>query len=154
MNNIYRAQIVDSLRLHALEKERIEAARSIAIDIELVFKDLTLAKIYKDNYVYAVDVDERFEHEAIMVDADGEGGHTFIYSAIKGKETLYFISEELSNWRYDFYLELLRIAKEEKGHNGFDERWAFDEAVNLSKEGLVEAMTWNSPKEYAEIVSM
>ena len=154
MNNVYCAQIVDTLRLHALEKEHLEAARSIAEDIELDYKDLTLVKIYKDNYVYAVDLNEQFEHEAIIVDAEGEGGLTFVYSTNNGKETIYFISEELSNWRYDYYLELLKIAKEEKGHNGFDERWAFDEASSLSKEGLVEAMTWNAPKEYAAIVSM
>lgn len=154
MNSGYSAQIVDTLRLHALEKERLEAARSIADDIELDYNDLTLVKVYKDDFVYAADMDERFEHEAIAVDADGEGGLTFVYSSKNGKETVYFISEELSNWRYDFYLELLRTAKEEKGRNGFDERWAFDEAACLSKEVLVEAMTWNSPKEYADIISM
>lgn len=154
MNNVYCAHIVDTLRLHALEKERLELARSIAEDIELDYKDLTLVKVYKDIYVYAVDLDEQFEHEAITVDTDGEGGLTFVYSTNNGKETVYFISEELNNWRYDFYLELLKITKEKKGNNGFDERWAFDEATCLSKEGLVEAMTWNAPKEYAEIISM
>ena len=154
MNSGYSAQIVDTLRLHALEKERLEAAQAIADDIELGYNNLTLVKVYKDKYVYAADMDERFEHEAISVDADGKGGLTFVYSSKKCKETVYFISEEVNNWRYDFYLELLRTAKEEKGRNGFDERWAFDEAACLSKEVLVEAMTWNSPKEYADMVSM
>ena len=123
MNSGYSAQIVDTLRLHALEKERLEAAQAIADDIELDYNDLTLVKVYKDKYVYAADMDERFEHEAISVDADGKGGLTFVYSSKKCKETVYFISEEVNNWRYDFYLELLRIAKEAKGRNGFDERW-------------------------------
>ena len=48
----------------------------------------------------------------------------------------------------------MKIAKEEKGRNGFDERWAFDEANALSKEALVEVMTWNTPEAYADMVSM
>ena len=154
MNNGYNAQIVDTLRLRALEKERMKAAMAFADDIELDYKKLVLVKVYKGKYVYAVDMDEGFEHEAIAIDADGEGEHTYVYSSRNGKEPVYFISEELSSWRYDYFQELLRIAKEEKGQNGFDEHWAFDEAASLSKEAQVEAMTWNSPKEYADIVSM
>ena len=154
MNNGYNAQIVDTLRLRALEKERMEAAMTFADDIELDYKKLTLVKVYKEKYVYAADMDERFEHEAVAVDALGEGGVTYVYSSRNGKEPVYFISEELRNWRYEYYQELLKIAKEVNGQNGFDERWAFDEAACLSKEAQVEAMTWNSPKEYADIVSM
>ena len=127
---------------------------TFADDIELDYKKLALVKVFKGKYVYAVDMDEGFEHEAIAIDADGEGVHTYVYSSRNGKVPVYFVSEELSSWRYDYYQELLRIAKEEKGQNGFDERWAFDEAVSLSKEAQVEVMTWNSPKEYADIVSM
>ena len=154
MNSGYSAQIVDTLRLRALEKERMDAALTFADDIELCYQELALVKVYKDYYVYAVDMDERFEHEAIAIDADGEGMHTYVYSSKNGNEPVYFINEELSSWRYEFYLELLKIVKKEKVQNGFDERWAFDEAANLSKEALVEAMTWNSPKEYANIVFM
>lgn len=154
MNSSYSALIVDTLRLRALEKERLESAMNLADAIELEYKKLTLVKVYNDKYVYAADMDERFEHEAVAVDAHGEGGLTYVYSSKNGKEPVYFISEELSNWRYEYYQELLKIAKEENGHNGFDERWAFDEAALLSKEAQVEAMTWNSPKEYADIVSM
>ena len=154
MNSSYSAQIVDTLRLRVLEKERMEAALTFADEIELDYQELTLVKVYNGNFVYAADMDERFEHEAIAIDADGEGGHTYVYSSRNGKEYVYFISEELNNWRYEFYRELLKIVKEEKGQNGFDEQWAFDEAACLNKETLVEAMTWNSPKDYANIVSM
>ena len=132
----------------------MEAAKDFAESIELEYEKLTMVKIYDGKYVYAVDMDERFEHEAVAIDADGDGCHTFVYSSRNGKEPVYFVSEELSNWRHEFYLELLKIAREEKGHNGFDERWAFEEASCMSKETMVEAMTWNSPKEYADIVSM
>lgn len=154
MNSVYTAQIIDTLRLRVLENERLDLAKTFADDVELDYQELTLVKVYKDYYVYAADMDERFEHEAIAIKTDGEGMHTYLYSSRNGKETVYFISEELSSWRYEFYQELLRIAKEEKGKNGFEERWAFDEATCLGKETLVEVMTWNSPKDYADIVSM
>jgi len=154
MNGGYHAQIVDTIRLQSLERERLTMARIIADDIELEYHSLSLVKIYKGDYVYAADMDGRFEHEAVSVAADGDGRHTFVYSSKKANETVCFISEELNSWRYDFYQALMKIAKEYKGKNGFDERWAFDEAACLSKEGLVEAMVWNSPKEYAGIVTM
>lgn len=154
MNKGQSAKIVDTLRLLTLEKERLGRAQAIADEIELQYRQLTLVKVCKEKYVYAADLDERFEHEAIALDADGEGGLTLVYSSKNGNETVYFTVDELNDWRHEYYLELLNIAKEESYKNGFDERWAFDEAVCLSKEGLVEAMTWNSPKEYAELVSM
>lgn len=154
MNKNRTALIVDKLWLHAIEKERLEAAQTIADNIEIEYNQLTLVKVYRDKYVYVADLDERFEHEAIAVDAVGEGVHTYVYSSKKNKETIYFISEELNSWRYDFYMELLKIVKEEKEQNGFNQRWAFEEAACLSIESLVEAMTWNDPKNFAEIVSM
>ena len=154
MNNLRKAQIVDTLRLYALENERMEAALVVADDCELEYKQLTLVKVLDEKFVYAADMDEKFEHEAVVVDADGDGSYTRVYSSKNGKDAKYFVSEELSDWRYELYLELMRIAEEEDGQNGFDKRWAFDEAAGMSNEALVEAMTWNSPKEYAGIVSM
>lgn len=156
MNKTIRpsAQIVDTLRYRALEPLRLEAAKDIADDVELDYKHLTLVMVRDDVYVYGVDMDESFEHEAIAVDAEGDGKCTSVYSFNNGKETFRFLSEDLEDWRYRFYQALLRIAKEEKGRNGFDERWVFDEANALSKEALVEAMVWNTPEGYAEMVSM
>lgn len=149
-----RALIDDTLRLHALEPLRIEMAKAIANDVELEYEHLTLVLLRNNDYIYAVDMDDAFEHEAISVDAEGNGSCTSIYSFFNGKENFYYLPEDLKDWRYRYYQALMKIAKEEKGRNGFDERWAFDEASALSKEALVEAMTWNTPEAYADIVSM
>lgn len=148
------ALIDDTLRLHALEPLRLETAKAIADDVELEYKRLTLVIIRNDDYIYAVDMDDAFEHDAIAVDDDGNGSCTSLFSFSNGKEIFYYLSEDLKDWRYRYYQALMKIAKEEKGRNGFDERWAFDEANALSKEALVEVMTWNTPEAYADMVSM
>ena len=148
------ALIDDTLRLHALEPLRLETAKAIADDVELEYERLTLVIIRNDDYIYAVDMDDAFEHDAIAVDDDGNGSCTSLFSFSNGKEIFYYLSEDLKDWRYRYYQALMKIAKEEKGRNGFDERWAFDEANALSKEALVEVMTWNTPEAYADIVSM
>jgi len=148
------ALIDDTLRLHALEPLRLETAKAIADDVELEYERLTLVIIRNDDYIYAVDMDDAFEHDAIAVDDDGNGSCTSLFSFSNGKEIFYYLSEDLKDWRYRYYQALMKIAKEEKGRNGFDERWAFDEANALSKEALVEVMTWNTPEAYADMVSM
>lgn len=148
------AMIDDTLRLHALEPLRLETAKAIADDVELEYERLTLVMLRNDDYIYAVDMDDAFEHEAIAVDAEGNGCCTNVYTSSNGKENFYYLPEDLNDWRYRYYQALMKIAKEEKGNNGFDERWAFDEASALSKEALVEAMTWNTPEAYADMVSM
>ena len=148
------ALIDDTLRLHALEPLRLETAKTIADDVELEYERLTLVIIRNDDYIYAVDMDDAFEHDAIAVDDDGNGSCTSLFSFSNGKEIFYYLSEDLKDWRYRYYQALMKIAKEEKGRNGFDERWAFDEANALSKEALVEVMTWNTPEAYADMVSM
>lgn len=148
------AMIDDTLRLHALEPLRLETAKAIADDVELEYERLTLVMLRNADYIYAVDMDDAFEHEAIAVDAEGNGCCTTVYSFLNGKENFYYLPEDLKEWRYRFYHALMKIVKEEKGRNGFDERWAFDEASALSKETLVEAMTWNTPEAYADMVSM
>lgn len=149
-----RTLIDDSLRLHVLESLRLETAKAIADDVELEYERLTLVIIRNDDYIYAVDMDDAFEHDAIAVDDDGNGSCTSLFSFSNGKEIFYYLSEDLKDWRYRYYQALMKIAKEEKGRNGFDERWAFDEANALSKEALVEVMTWNTPEAYADMVSM
>ena len=148
------ALIDDTLRLHALEPLRLKTAKAIANDVELEYEHLTLVMLRNADYIYAVDMDDAFEHKAIAVDADGNGSCTSVYSFNNGKENFYYLAEDLKDWRYRYYQALMKIAKEEKGKNGFDERWAFDEASALSKEALVEAMTWNTPEAYADMVSM
>ena len=148
------ALIDDTLRLHALEPLRIEMAKAIADDVELEYGRLTLVMLRNADYIYAVDMDDAFEHEAIAVDAEGNGSCTSVYSFNNGKENFYYLPEDLKDWRYRYYQALMKIAKEEKGKNGFDERWSFDEANTLSKEALVEVMTWNTPEAYADMVSM
>lgn len=148
------ALIDDTLRLHALEPLRLETAKAIADDVELEYERLTLVIIRNDDYIYAVDMDDAFEHDAIAVDDEGNGSCTSLFSFSNGKEIFYYLSEDLKDWRYRYYQALMKIAKEEKGRNGFDERWAFDEANALSQEALVEVMTWNTPEAYADMVSM
>ncbi len=148
------ALIDDTLRLHALEPLRLETAKAIADDVELEYERLTLVIIRNADYIYAVDMDDAFEHDAIAVDDEGNGSCTSLFSFSNGKEIFYYLSEDLKDWRYRYYQALMKIAKEEKGRNGFDERWAFDEANALSKEALVEVMTWNTPEAYADMVSM
>ncbi len=148
------ALIDDTLRLHALEPLRLETAKAIADDVELEYERLTLVIIRNADYIYAVDMDDAFEHDAIAVDDEGNGSCTSLFSFSNGKEIFYYLSEDLKDWRYRYYQALMKIAKEEKGRNGFDERWAFDEANALSKEALVEVMTWNTPEAYADMVSV
>ena len=148
------ALIDDTLRLHALEPLRLETAKAIADDVELEYERLTLVMLRNADYIYAIDMDDAFEHDAIAVDDEGNGSCTSLFSFSNGKEIFYYLSEDLKDWRYRYYQALMKIAKEEKGRNGFDERWAFDEANALSKEALVEVMTWNTPEAYADMVSM
>ncbi len=148
------ARIIDTLKLHALEPLRLEEAKKIADDAEMEFKNLTLVMLRNDEFIYVCDMDNAFEHEAITVDADGNGRITNLYFLYNSKDSFYYLQEDLDDWRYKYYLALMRIAEKEKGRNGFDKRWAFDEANALSKQTLVEAMAWNTPESYANMVSM
>ena len=74
------ALIDDTLRLHALEPLRLETAKTIADDVELEYERLTLVIIRNDDYIYAVDMDDAFEHDAIAVDDDGNGSCTSLFS--------------------------------------------------------------------------
>ncbi len=97
------ALIVDTLRLHALEPERLEAAKDIAKDIELDYECMTLVMVRKDLYIYGINMDDSFEHDAIAVDAEGDGYFTLVYSFNNGKETFYYLPKDLEDWRYRYF---------------------------------------------------
>ena len=153
-NYVPKAKIVDSLRMKVLEAERMDKAIASAKDFDRDFDTITLVRVIGDKYLYVYDLNDGDIHDGVLVASEGNYLLTKVYSYKNSDKRYFYMNDEVEKWRLDFLDELFKIVKEDAGRAGFTREWALNEVTSLSKRGTAEAMTFNSPKDYADMVTM
>ena len=153
-NYVPTAKIDDSLRMKVLEAERMDTAIASAKDFDRDFDSISLVRVIGDKYLYVYDLNDGYIHDGVLVALDGVYLLTKVYSFTNSDKRYFYTNDEIEKWRLDFLDELFKIVKEDAGRAGFTREWALNEVTSLSKRGTAEAMTFNSPKDYADMVTM
>lgn len=153
-NYVPKAKIDDSLRMKVLEAERMNTAIASAKEFERNFDSITLVRVIGDKYLYVYDLNDEYVLDGVLVAKDGTYVLTKIYSFTNSDKRYFYTNEEVEKWRLNYLDELFKIVEEDAGHIGYTREWALDEVTSLSKRSTAEAMTYHSPKEYADMVTM
>ncbi len=103
-----RATIVDTMKLLYREPKRLEVATKLAQSFSFEYEKITLVKESKDWYVFALDMDKKNEHKAILVNSTLETKVGTLYSS----NGLHFTNFEISEWRGTLLAELLKYKDE------------------------------------------
>ncbi len=142
-----------TLQEHVLAK--LKAARHISRNYNFKYKNISFVKEWEEWTIFAFDLDEREEHEALMVrDEYPEFLYCPLHSYRSGNEVFYFTEEEIDVWRYRFLEALLEIVKRPDAiEAGLSKEWAVRQIVDTTTEHLVQIMSSNTPDEYAEFIS-
>lgn len=134
-NNNYKAEppvakIIDTLKVLHREPKRLEAATKLAQSYHFEFDKIHLVKETNNWYVFALDMDEKREHKAILVNSRLETKVGSLYSS----NGLHFTDFEISEWRGVLLAELLKY-KEQYGIS-YDE--VANEIAQLKNEEIVQ----------------
>lgn len=152
----YQAKVVDILKLQAIHADKLRLAKQSARDYNCKYKTISLIKEWGEWVVFALDLDEREEHESIMVrDKYPQILFCPLHSYRVGNEVFYFTDEETDAWRCQFLEALLEIVKQPEAiKSGFSKEWAVREIVGTTGHMLAQVMPYNTPQEYAEMITM
>ena len=147
------AKVVDTLQLQASNPERLEAAKKTAKKYKFEFQTIRLVKVWEDWFVYGLDMDERKEHHAILVNTELNVRLAHLYSY--GDKQ--FTNWETDLWREELLRELLQIESES---SVVDLRQVANELVGMTDERVTEYLSVGSSdikenaKDYAFMVTM
>ncbi len=152
----YQAKVVNNLKLQAIHADKLRLAKQTARDYNYEYNTISLVKEWKEWVVFAFDLDGREEHEAIMVrDKCPQVLFCRLYSYHAGNEVFYFTDEETDVWRCQFLEALFEIVKQPGAtKSGFSKEWAVRELVGMTGQMLAQVMPYNTPEEYAEMITM
>lgn len=152
----YQAKVVDSLRLQAIHSDKLRLAIQTARDYNCKYKTISFVKEWNEWVVFALDLDKREKHEAIMVrDQYPQILFCPLHSYSVGDEVFHFTDEETDAWRCQFLEALLEIVKQPGAiKSGFSKEWAVREIVGTIGQMLAQVMPYNTPQEYAEMITM
>ena len=147
-----QAKVVDTLRLQASNPDRLEAAKNTAKEFEYEYQTINLVKVWDDWFVFGLDMDERSEHEAILVNSKSETRLAKLYHS----RDMYFTDWEIDQWREELLRELLKIESES---NSVDMKQVANELVGMTNERVVGYLSEGSSdikenaKDYASLVT-
>lgn len=123
---------------------KLKAAKQISRNYNIKYKDISFVKEWEEWTIFAFDLDEREEHEALMVrDEYPEFLLCPLHSYRSGDEVFHFTEEEIDVWRYRFLKALLEIVKRSDAlEAGLSKVWAVRQIVDTTAEHLVEIMPY------------
>lgn len=153
-NYVPTAKIDYSLRMKVLEAERMNYAIASAKEFERDYSSISLVRVIADEYLYIYDLNDDEILEGVLIAKDGNYVLTPVYSFSNCGKRYFYTSNEIEKWRLDLLDELFKIVREDNGQAGFTRAWALNEVSMLSKVATAEAMTFNSPKDYADLITM
>ena len=147
-----QAKVVDTLRLQASNPDRLEAAKNTAKEFEYEYQTISLVKVWDDWFAFGLDMDERSEHEAILVNSKSETRLAKLYHS----RDMHFTDWEIDLWREELLRELLKIESES---NSVDMKQVANELVGMTNERVAGYLSEGSSdikenaKDYASIVT-
>ena len=125
-----RAKIVDTMKLLYREPQRLEVAKKLAQSFCFEYDNINLVKETNNWYVFALDMDEKSEHKAILVNSTLETKVGILYSS----NGFHFTNFEISEWRGVLLAELLK----------------YKEQYDISFEAIADEIAHNNNQEVAQ----
>ena len=142
------------MRLQAIHSDKLENVKRLIRNYNFKYKDISLVKEWEEWVIFALDMDGREEHDAIMA-RDKYPNYLFctLYSYHVGTDVFHFTDEETYVWRCRYLESLLDMVKRPKAiEAGFSKEWAVGQIVGTTRQMLAQVMPFHTPDEYAEKV--